>query len=293
MVQAYTLWASLLAYSNLAFSLVHPGLLHTDADFERVTQLVESGAEPWATAWTRLTTVSITSPVFSPNPIPFVDRGGRGRQTYGNLLHDASAAYKHALVWKISGNDDHADTTIRILNAWGPVLEHIGGSTDRALAAGLYGYQLANAAEIVRDYEPWNDSDKEVFTEMLNTHFLGISRDFLIRHNNVGNHHYWANWDLCSAANVMAVGVFTDNATTYEWAREFILDGWSQGALPQFIIESFEEEGSGKRLVQGQEAGRDQGHATLDISLLGVVAQQAWNQGDDIFGARDNAILAA
>ena len=43
---------------------------------------------------------------------------------------------------------------------------------------------------------------------------------------------------------------------------------------------------------QGQEAGRDQGHNTLDISILTVIAQQAWNQGVDLYGFANNRILA-
>lgn len=35
---------------------------------------------------------------------------------------------------------------------------------------------------------------------------------------------------------------------------------------------------------QVQESGRDQGHAMLDIALLGAFCQMAWNQGDALFG---------
>lgn len=45
-------------------------------------------------------------------------------------------------------------------------------------------------------------------------------------------------------------------------------------------------------LGQGQESGRDQGHATLDIAHLSVIAQQAWNQGIDLYGYQNNRVLA-
>lgn len=92
---------------------------------------------------------------------------------------------------------------------------------------------------------------------------------------------------------MMAIGVFNDNQTLYDYALNYALTGPSTGALPHFDIANFTESGTNKRLVEGQESGRDQGHATLDFTLYGVLAQQAYNQGDNIFGAYDNEILAA
>ena len=44
-------------------------------------------------------------------------------------------------------------------------------------------------------------------------------------------------------------------------------------------------------LGQWQESGRDQGHNTLDVALLGAFCQMAWNQHDDLFGYDDNRVL--
>lgn len=68
--------------------------------------------------------------------------------------------------------------------------------------------------------------------------------------------------------------------------------GSGMGALANAIWYMWSEEGSGKSLGQGQEAGRDQGHATLDFALLGVLAQQSYNQGTDLFSLTSNRILA-
>jgi hypothetical protein len=43
---------------------------------------------------------------------------------------------------------------------------------------------------------------------------------------------------------------------------------------------------------QYQESGRDQGHATLGVSLYGLIAKMAWNQGDDLFSYNNYALLA-
>jgi hypothetical protein len=43
---------------------------------------------------------------------------------------------------------------------------------------------------------------------------------------------------------------------------------------------------------QYQESGRDQGHATLGVSLYGLIAKMAWNQGDDLFSYNNYQLLA-
>ena len=45
-------------------------------------------------------------------------------------------------------------------------------------------------------------------------------------------------------------------------------------------------------LGQGQESGRDQGHATLCVSLMGAFCQMAYNIGEDLFAYDGNKVLA-
>ena len=46
-------------------------------------------------------------------------------------------------------------------------------------------------------------------------------------------------------------------------------------------------------MAEMQESGRDQGHCTLSLALLTTVCQLAWNQGDDLWGFRNNIVLKA
>lgn len=82
----------------------------------------------------------------------------------------------------------------------------------------------------------------------------------------------------------------------YNYAVDYFKNGppdgaVANGALPFFSIANFTEEGSGKILMQGQEAGRDQAHSLLDFSLLGVIGQQGYNQGVDLYATFGNQIL--
>src|SRR3954471_13363317 len=119
-------------------------------------------------------------------------------ENYALLFNDAAAAYALALRWRISGEQPYADKAVEILNAWGSTLKRLSGSSDLALAAGIYGYQLANAAELMRTYAGWESADFARFQKMMTEVFLPVNRDFLHRHNNTKDDHYWANWDLCS-----------------------------------------------------------------------------------------------
>lgn len=99
-------------------------------------------------------------------------------------------------------------------------------------------------------------------------------------------------WDLCSLSNIHALGVLSDNQTMIDSAINYFKTADGMGAIENAIWEIHEEEGSGKRLGQNQEAGRDQGHATLVFALISVLAQQSYNQGEDLFDYLDQRILA-
>lgn len=188
-----------LTLSTTAVSLVHPGLLHTESDFARIRSFVDSGDEPWKTGWDKL--VARTNPNYTPNPQVTVCRGQTDvcSENYGILYRDVHSAYVNAVYWKVTGESAYADAAARTLDGWSSTLTEITGSTDLFLAAGIYGYQLANAAEILREYGPWNGLQDTI--DLLINVFYPRNHDFLIRHNDTPDDHYWANvsiFALCS-----------------------------------------------------------------------------------------------
>lgn len=116
-------------------------------------------------------------------------------------------------------------------------------------------------------------------------HLLSWSNEFVSFLANV-------QWDLCNIASLHAIGVLSDNQTAIDQAITYFKEGKGMGALDNVIWKIHDEKDSGKHLGQGQEAGRDQGHSLLDFALLGVLAQQAYNQGEDLFAFKENRILA-
>ncbi|ORY55905.1 chondroitin AC/alginate lyase [Pseudomassariella vexata] len=286
------LFTTLSSSSPTRRSITHPGLLHTTADFTRITTKVTSKTEPWYTGWQKLT--NHADAAYKPSPVATLCRGSGSdvtcTQNYASLYLDVSVAYVNAIYWAVTGDTAHADAAGSILDGWSSTLKTIDGSADRFLASGLYGYQLANAGEILRSYDGW-DGLTDLVT-MLKGVFYPMNHNFLVNHNDAAVDHYWANWDLCNMASIHAIGVLADDQGYIDEAVDYFKAGDGNGAIEKMVWTLFTEDGSNKELGQGQEAGRDQGHSALDFALLGVLAQQSYNQGVDLFGYLDNRILA-
>ncbi len=261
----------------------HPGLLHTKADLARMAAKVKAGAQPYTAGFAKLTANAHAQSSWTPRPAATVYRGGGSPQNYAALYKDIHAAYQNALRWHITGEGAHADTAVNILNTWSGTLTSVQGSADRFLAAGLYGYQFANAAELVRDHA---DFELDRFKTMLSEVFAPLSDDFLANHNGAVVTNYWPNWDLANMACVLATGIFCDDKAQVARAVDYFKDGEGLGAVKK-AIPVVHDDG----LAEWLEAGRDQGHALLGVGLMGTFCEMAWNQGIDLYGYDDNRFL--
>ncbi|WP_257666304.1 alginate lyase family protein [Parapedobacter tibetensis] len=274
----------------------HVGGLHTAEDFARIKTKINAGAEPWVSGWNKLTANSRAQLSYMPNPVVKLVRGGNSREepdpdNYSRAFNDVAAAYQLALRWKISGDDAYADKAVQILNAWAATCERISGDSNTALAGGIYGYQFALAGELLRDYEGWTAEDFAAYKQWMVDVFYTLNMAFLNTHWGTCDSHYWANWDLCNLASVMAIGILTDNRSMYNYAVHYLQQGRGNGNLTKAINHVFT--GADTGLAQLQESGRDQGHSTLVIALLATICQLTWNQGDDFYGFDDNRFLKA
>ncbi|MDH6450483.1 hypothetical protein M2156_005192 [Streptomyces sp. SAI-149] len=261
----------------------HPGLLHTRADLARMAAKVKAGAAPYTAGFAKLTANRHAQSGWTPQPQTTVYRGAGSPQNYATLYNDIHAAYQNALRHHVGGDGAHADTAVAILNAWSARLTSLAGSADRFLAAGLYGYQFANAAELVRDHP---DFDLARFQEMLTKVFAPLSEDFLARHNGAVITNYWPNWDLTAMACVLATGIFCDDRSQVARAVDYFKHGDGLGSL-RHAIPVVHDDG----LAEWLEAGRDQGHALLGVGLMGTFCEMAWNQGYDLYGHDDSRFL--
>lgn len=269
-----------------ARKFVHPGLLHTEADFERMRQKVKDKAQPWLDGWNALTGNGRAQLGAKPRPLATVIRGGDD-SNFAQMYIDIARAYQLALRWKVSQDTRYADLAVVFLNEWSSTLTTLTGNADRFLAAGIYGYQFANAAEIMRTYEGWAAADFARFQNMMLTVFYPLNHSFLTNHNGAQITNYWANWDQCTLAAMLSIGVLCDRQDIYDEAMSYYTTGQGNGAGLQAVYEVHPG-----YLGQWQESGRDQGHCTLGIGLAGAFHEMAWNQGDDTYGYENNRFLA-
>jgi hypothetical protein len=268
--------ANLSAADATARPFVHPGLLHGADDFERIGAHVVKGDEPWKSAFAALADEPHSSAAWRVRgPRARVIRDLRRWNGNTEMVADARAAYQNALMWAIVGDERHAEKAVEILNAWGRTLRSMGGH-DVQLAAGLNGFLLVNAAEIMRwTYTEWNPEDVAEFELMLKTAVYTPIKDFATFANG--------NWDAACIKTMMAIGVFCDDRAMFDRAVEYFYHGAGNGRLTHYVINA-----SG----QCQESGRDQQHAQLGLGLLAEACEIGWRQGLDMYGAEDNRLLA-
>ena len=272
---------------------VHPGLLQSSADFNRIKTKIAAGSQPWAAGYQKLLKSEYATPAYQPNPAPSIYRGSDGihAENYAQLYIDVGAAYVLSLLWAITGESQWGDAAVRVLDAWSSTLVALGGDTDVYLAAGIYGYEFSQSAEIMRDYSAWTGFSK--FQDMVMTVFYPVINGWFIGHENWGSYasSVYPGWDLCIIAGGMSIGILTDNKTIYNQAIDWFYNGTGNGQINRAIPFVYSQDN--ELLAQPMEAGRDQGHTMLDIALLGVIGQTSWNQGLNLFGYNGSLIRSA
>jgi len=301
---------------------VHPGALVTQADIDRARKLIfEEKNDYMVRAWKILCDNQYAQSDVSTWPTVNVQRGLTG-DNYMNAARGAAMAFQNALRYKISGDRAHGDAAVRILMQWADVTEAVTGNTNISLAAGLYGYGFANAAELMRDYDGWKREDFERFKQWMVKVWYNPSIDFLrrrhdtwmnFRHPECGERpgHYWSNWGLCNVLCVMSIGILCDDVHMYNQGVSFykydhqgtfqedrsklsmiINDGCNEfiGNLVPVVLP--DDRGPFGYLGQMQESGRDQGHAVMALCCALDVCQIGFNQGDDLFAYMNDRIAA-
>lgn len=297
----------------------HPGGLHTDADFERIRRQIAEGNPDVVAAYEVLKNAAYAQANAATYPVETIVRGGGVGENYMNAARGATIAYQNALRWKIEGSEAHARHAVAVLMQWARTTKAIGGDSNFALAAGLYGYQFAQAAELVRDYEGWKPEEFDQFRQWMLDVWYPSCIDFMRRRNNTWQNtngqgggrpgHYWSNWGLCNVMALMSIGILCDDVYIYNQGISFYKydhvgtftnnrgslinnDGLNEflGNLVPIVYD--DDRGPYGKLGQMQESGRDQGHTYMAMGLAADICQMAWNQGDDLYSYMDNRLAA-
>jgi len=250
---------------------VHPGILHTAADLERIRAGVQSQRPPIAAGFEKLRQHALSSPAYVPHK--FADEIGRNPSVnFGEFDFDAGAAYQCSLMAAITGERKYSVIARKIVLGWSATLQRVSGA-DAVLMAGLGPFKLINAAEILRHLGELNSVGAASCAAMLKRAILPVIIDFAPFANG--------NWDTAAVKTMLAMAVFCDDGALFERALLYYLHGDGDGSLTHYIYEN----------GQCQESGRDQQHTQLGLAHMGDACQIAWNQGWDMYGASDNRLL--
>ena len=300
---------------------IHPGGLHTQEDFDRVRLQIAENNQNVVKSFNKLKTAAYAQPSVQTYPVETIVRGGGSGENYINAARGATMAYQNALRWKIEDNEACAKAAVRILMAWARKTTSISGNSDQFLAVGLYGYQFAQAAELMRDYEGWSRDEFSEFQQWMLTLWYPKAIQFLRTRNGTWENsgkwwqapgHYWSNWGLCNILCVISIGILCDDVAIYNQGMSFFKydqvgtycdprtevpiknDGLTDflGNLVVTTYASDLETGAYGVIGQMNESGRDTGHSAMALGLAVDIAKVGWNQGDDLYAYMNHRLAA-
>ena len=272
-------------------AFTHPGVLVSRAQLDFVKSKVDSGAQPWSSAFDQMMGSSYASLSRQPKPRAIVECGSYSNPNYGctDEREDAIAAYTDALAWYITGDARYATKAISIMDAWSGVIQDHTNS-NAPLQTGWAGAVWPRAAEIIRyTYSGWSGVDR--FKTMLRNVYLS---------KVAGGSNSNGNWELVMMEAAVGISIFLDDAGAYDSAMArfrnrtaayVYLD--SDGALPKTVpgsgLDTRDEiigywQGQ-STFEQGltQETCRDFTHTGYGIASISDVAETARIQGQDLY----------
>ena len=252
---------------------VHPGILLTRLDLERIKTMVTSNTAPWSQGYALFAADKYSQATY-PLYGPFTSYGRAPNVNLPTTL-DARGAYHNAIMWYLTGNPAHAAKAKQILNGYAGTLTRIEAGQGAQLAAAFAYVFFVNAAEIIRYTDStWARSSIVQFEQWLKNVWYPVLHPFA--------EFASGNWDASMTKAMIGIGVFCNDRDIFERAVRYYVDGPGNGRLTHLIIN---EDG------QGQESGRAQSYAQLGIGCLAESAQIAWSQGVDLWGHHSNRLL--
>ncbi|MDR0543104.1 MAG: glycoside hydrolase family 97 catalytic domain-containing protein [Dysgonamonadaceae bacterium] len=267
--------------ANRNKKFVHPGILHTQKDFEAMRKRVKVQEEPAYGSFLLLKEHKFSQADYQmQGPFRVISRDGEYRYTKDKMEADFAAAYQNALMWMITGDKSHACKSLEILTAYADSLQIIPETNDAPLLAGLEGFKIVYAMELLKHTyfkgEHAGSPLRKIET-MFRKIFLPVLENFY-RHPPYTN----GNWGPIVTKTYMAAGIYFDDRKMYDRAKNFYQHGHDNGTIENYI------DGATGQI---QESGRDQAHSQLGIGAMAVVCELAWKQGDDLYSALNNKLL--
>ena len=255
-------------------SFVHPGILHTDDAFTLMQDNIKTKKQPAYGSYEQLRRSRYAKSDYRlEGPKKVIGRGHYGSSS----RDDFKATYHNALMWKLTGDEAHAEKAMEILEAYAATLEKVDFKADGPLLVGLQGFLFVNGAEIMRSYRGMTPTKLKNIQSMFKKVFIPVCIEFFEKEPFSNG-----NWGASVLKGCLGYAIFTDDHGLYRRVAKLCLEGEDNGSLKYYID---------GETGQNQEAGRDQQHSQLGVACLAEAAEVAHSQGHDLYGALNNRIL--
>jgi hypothetical protein len=283
---------SLLVLSHAAPSTwVHPGVMEDNTRLEYIKSMLNT--DPIKTAYNKALNSKLANKSYTPEGPPAggtIECGSYSDPDYGCSAEDSdgSVAYLQLILFYLTNQTVYAQNAVKILNSYGHNLKKYNNS-NAPLQAAWGGSKWGRAAELANRLPGvnWAASDVTAFKNMLNTVIIPLIYD------GSGSN---GNWELSMIEAMMAISVFTENATLFDHAVTF----WKQRVPSYFYCDSIDKgkpvpapRGTANWYGQTvfnasttghcQETCRDEGHTTYGLAATLNAAETAYIQGTDLY----------
>ncbi|MBQ8486246.1 MAG: alginate lyase family protein [Prevotella sp.] len=195
-------------------------------------------------------------------PYEIVARDGQYRNTKAGSERDMYAALT-------SAQNGQTEKALEIINACAKTLRGFDGH-DAPLCA-IQSFNLVRAMTLLRSHQT------PEWSAMIHRAMIPLMDKF-----EADSPYANGNWGAIVNRLRMACGIFLEDSVVYHSAIDYFLHANDNGSLPNYIGPT----------GQCQETGRDQGHAQMGIGMLCDICEMAWEQGNDLWGALDNRLMA-
>ena len=322
---------ALMPLCAAARDFVHPGLSYTDDDLERMRSAIAIGVEPAtstyealkASPWAQFESGEIT-------PVERISEGQFNNTVGvdGRRIHDLALLYR--LNGDRRYADEAVRRINRYKNLRGCSARGTAPLDNGKIYLMIEGAELLRDYDGWSDDDRKAFADMLLYPGYSDTTYPDERRDGFNDEANDINFYWnicnfdtgrWGNQGLFAARALIAIGVFLDNEKIYDRAMRYLLGlearaddipyssntpervklNSDNGCMRDYQVSWYD---SGRQFIsdealqyyiyangQIQEACRDQGHAMVGVGLYTDIAEIAWNQGDDLYGALDNRIL--
>src|ERR1700712_4046078 len=126
-----------------AQKFVHPGVLHTQQQFEYLYKVVQEKIQPAYGSYLLMKDNPRASAEYKmKGPFKVISRDGEFAFTKTNMETDFSAAYLNAIMWMVTKDKSHAKKSLEILESYADTLTTIPSTNDAPLLAGLEGFKI-------------------------------------------------------------------------------------------------------------------------------------------------------